>query len=76
MYGIDYPEIETDLEYRKKLEDRVQNEGLESLYEKAKKIDSEAMKKISEKFFLCNTKIKKYENKRAINGATKIGMKV
>ena len=48
VYGIDYPEIETDLEYRKKLEDRVQNEGLESLYEKAKKIDSEAMKKISE----------------------------
>ena len=48
VYGIDYPEIETDLEYRKKLEDRVQNEGLESLYEEAKKIDSEAMKKISE----------------------------
>ena len=48
VYGIDYPEIETDLEYRKKLEYRVQNEGLESLYEKAKKIDSEAMKKISE----------------------------
>ena len=48
VYGIDYPEIETDLEYRKKLEDRVQNEGLESLYEKAKKIDSEAMRKISE----------------------------
>ena len=48
VYGIDYPEIETDLEYRKKLEDRVQKEGLESLYEEAKKIDSEAMKKISE----------------------------
>lgn len=48
VYGIDYPEIETDLEYRKKLEDRVQNEGLECLYEEAKKIDSEAMKKISE----------------------------
>ena len=48
VYGIDYPEIETDLEYRKKLEDRVQNESLESLYEEAKKIDSEAMKKISE----------------------------
>ena len=30
VYGIDYPEIETDLEYRKKLEDRVKNEGLES----------------------------------------------
>ena len=47
VYGIDYPEIETDLEYRNYLEDRVKKEGLETLYNEACKIDNEAMKKIS-----------------------------
>ena len=32
VYGIEYPEIETDLNYRKELEKRVQVEGLENLY--------------------------------------------
>lgn len=47
IYGIDYPEIETDQEYRNYLETLVETEGLEKLYEKAKEIDPEAMKKIS-----------------------------
>ena len=47
IYGIDYPEINTDLEYRKELEERAEREGLEKLYEEAYKIDKEAMKSIS-----------------------------
>lgn len=47
IYEIEYPEIEIDLSYRKKLEKLVQEEGLQSLYEKAKKIDPKAMEKIS-----------------------------
>lgn len=47
IYGIDYPEIETDLEYRKLLEERAEKEGLANLYEEAKNIDEEAMKNIS-----------------------------
>ena len=47
IYGIDYPEIEIDLEYRRKLEERVNNEGLTKLYEEAQSIDEEAMQKIS-----------------------------
>ena len=47
IYGIEYPEIETDLEYRKKLEEIEKIEGLEKLYEMASKIDQEAIKKIS-----------------------------
>ena len=48
IYEIEYPEIEFDEEYRKQLEDEVQKEGLEKLYEKAVSIDKEAMKKISQ----------------------------
>ena len=51
IYGIEYPEIETDLEYRKLLEERDSKEGLEQLYNEACKIDKEAMEKIS-----CNDK--------------------
>lgn len=51
IYGIEYPEIETDLEYRKLLEERESKEGLEQLYNEACKIDKEAMEKIS-----CNDK--------------------
>ncbi len=47
VYGIDYPNIETDLRYREELEKRVKEEGLEKLYDEAKKIDEEAIKKIS-----------------------------
>lgn len=47
IYGIEYPEIELDEEYRKKLETRVEYEGLETLYQEAVKIDSEAMQTIS-----------------------------
>ena len=47
IYGIDYPEINTDFEYRKKLEERAEREGLEKLYEEAYRIDEEAMKSIS-----------------------------
>ncbi len=48
IYGIDYPEVETDLEYRAELEKMVEEKGLEYLYNKAVQIDSEAMKNISQ----------------------------
>lgn len=47
VYGIDYPNIETDLNYRQELENRVKEEGLEKLYGEAQKIDSNAINKIS-----------------------------
>ena len=47
IYGIDYPEIETDLKYRKKLEEIAEKEGLNKLYNMAKEIDEKAMEKIS-----------------------------
>ena len=47
IYGIEYNEIETDLEYRKYLEDIIYKEGLEKLYKKAIEIDKEAATKIS-----------------------------
>ena len=47
IYGIEYPEIELDEEYRKQLEKEIEEKGLESLYNKAKEIDSKAMEKIS-----------------------------
>lgn len=47
IYGIDYPNIETDLKYREELENKVNEEGLENLYNEAKKIDPEAIEKIS-----------------------------
>ena len=47
IYGIEYNEIEVDMDYRNKLEDIVSKEGLDSLYEMAMKIDPEAMKIIS-----------------------------
>lgn len=48
VYGIDYSEITVDLEYRKHLEELVQERGLEYVYDLAKKIDPEAISKISE----------------------------
>jgi len=48
IYGIEYPEIEFDEEYRKKLEEQANTQqGLKELYEKAKKIDEDAIQKIS-----------------------------
>ena len=47
IYGIDYPEIQTNLEYRKQLEKQVEIKGLQELYEQAKKIDEKAMQSIS-----------------------------
>ena len=47
IYEIEYVDIQTDLEYRKQLEERVEKEGLQKLYEEAKKIDECAMEKIS-----------------------------
>lgn len=45
--NITYPEIEIDLNYRKELEKLIDEQGLEKLYEKAKKIDEMAMQSIS-----------------------------
>lgn len=47
IYGIEYQNIEIDEEYRKKLEQEVEEKGLENLYKKAVQIDPKAMKKIS-----------------------------
>ena len=47
IYEIEYQEIEFDEEYRKLLESRVENEGLQAIYEEAKKIDEVAIEKIS-----------------------------
>lgn len=47
IYGIEYPDIQVDLSYRQLLENEANKYGLEKLYEKACKIDSNAMKKIS-----------------------------
>lgn len=47
IYGIDYPEIETDLKYRAELEKIAEEKGLEHLYKLAEQIDKEAMKNIS-----------------------------
>ena len=47
IYGIEYQDIELDEEYRKKLEDRAETEGLEVLYNEANSIDPQAMEKIS-----------------------------
>ncbi len=49
IYGIEYPEMNFDEEYREKLMKIAESkEGLKSLYEQAMKIDSEAIKNISE----------------------------
>ena len=48
IYEIEYPNIEFDEDYRKELEEQVQKEGLDKLYEQAKKIDPQAIEKISQ----------------------------
>ena len=47
IYEIEYPNIEFDEKYRKELENIAEEQGLKVLYERAKKIDPEAIKKIS-----------------------------
>lgn len=48
IYGIEYPNIEFDENYRNELLDIANSEnGLDELYEKAKKIDPDAIEKIS-----------------------------
>lgn len=47
IYEIEYQDIKFDEDYRNKLEQRVEEVGLEELYKEAEEIDSEAIKKIS-----------------------------
>lgn len=47
VYGIEYQDIQIDEKYRKYLEKRAIEEGLDKLYELAEKIDPQAMKIIS-----------------------------
>ena len=48
IYGIDYVEYETDLEYRNALMEKMETtDGLNECYEEAKRIDPEATEKIS-----------------------------
>lgn len=47
IYEIEYPELQLDEEYRKFLEKRVEEDGLEKLYHEAMSIDEEATRKIS-----------------------------
>ena len=47
IYGIEYQDIQFDAQYRTELEKRAEQEGLEKLYEEAKKIDPQAIEKIS-----------------------------
>ena len=48
IYEIEYQDIEFDEKYRKQLEEKSEKEGLEVLYNEAKKIDPEAITKISQ----------------------------
>ncbi len=47
VYGIEYDDVEVDIEYRENLENIADEKGLDYLYNEAKKIDEKAMKKIS-----------------------------
>ena len=44
IYEIEYQDIKFDENYRKQLEEKADKEGLENLYNMAKKIDEEAVK--------------------------------
>lgn len=48
IYGIDYNEMKVDMDYRAFLEKQAEEKGTEYLYNMAKEIDPEAMKKISQ----------------------------
>ena len=47
IYEIEYQNIEFDEKYRASLEQQAEEQGLDKLYEMARKIDEEAVKKIS-----------------------------
>ena len=47
IYGIEYKDTKIDEDYRKELERRANEEGLEKLYEEACRIDKQAMENIS-----------------------------
>ena len=47
IYNIEYTETEIDMDYRRHLEEIIQRQGLEELYNEAYKIDEQATKKIS-----------------------------
>ncbi len=47
IYGIEYNNTEINEEYRKQLEQKAEEKGLETLYQEACKIDEKAMKNIS-----------------------------
>lgn len=48
IYGIEFQDEEIDTAYREELNSLAEKEGLKKLYEQAKKIDPQAMEKISE----------------------------
>ena len=47
IYEIEYQNIEFDEKYRERLEQQAEEQGIDKLYEMARKIDGEAIKKIS-----------------------------
>lgn len=47
IYGIEYPDIKIDMDYRRELEKKAKAEGLEVLYNEACRIDKASMEKIS-----------------------------
>ena len=47
IYEIEYQDIKLDEEFRKKLEEEVDEKGLKEVYERAKQIDPKAIEKIS-----------------------------
>ncbi len=47
IYGIEYDNTEINEEYRKQLEQKAEEKGLETLYQEACKIDEKAMENIS-----------------------------
>ena len=47
IYEIEYQNIEFDEKYRERLEQQAEEQGIDKLYEMARKIDEEAIKKIS-----------------------------
>ncbi len=47
IYGIEFQDEKVDIEYREKLNEIAENDGLKKLYEEAKIIDPKAMEKIS-----------------------------
>ncbi len=47
IYEIEYQDIKLDEEFRKKLEEEVDEKGLKEVYERAKQIDPNAIEKIS-----------------------------